>query len=297
MKNHNLDIAMYSLRELLNLFDIDTYDITREQMVAAKKKVLRTHPDKSRLPSEYFLFYKKAFEVVLNFYNDQTKQNAEVRDKDYSPLNNDNEENQKIKSQIQKTDTNKFSKAFNELFEKNMIRHIDETRNEWFKTENPSFETPTNVNPGNMRQVFDNMKQQQQMVVHRGVQELTHSGGSNLYEEDVGTDEYVTTDPFSKLRFEDLRKVHKDQTIFNVSERDLSSMTQYQSVEQFQRARSSQTLDPMEERHAKQMFDNREKLHREHMMQKQHKSNLKSMEYAKKNKEVMATMFLQLQNG
>ena len=102
MKNHNLDIAMYSLRELLNLFDIDTYDITREQMVAAKKKVLRTHPDKSRLPSEYFLFYKKAFEVVLNFYNDQTKQNAEVRDKDYSPLNNDNEENQKIKSQIQK---------------------------------------------------------------------------------------------------------------------------------------------------------------------------------------------------
>jgi len=32
-------------------------------------------------------------------------------------------------------------------------------------------------------------------------------------------------------------------------------------------------------------------------MQKQHKSNLKSMEYAKKNKEVMATMFLQLQNG
>lgn len=297
MKNHNLDIAMYSLRELLNLFDIDTYDITREQMVAAKKKVLRTHPDKSRLPSEYFLFYKKAFEVVLNFYNDQTKQNAEVRDKDYSPLNNDNEENQKIKSQIQKTDTNKFSKAFNELFEKNMIRQIDETRNEWFKTENPSFETPTNVNPGNMRQVFDNMKQQQQMVVHRGVQELTHSGGSNLYEEDVGTDEYVTTDPFSKLRFEDLRKVHKDQTIFNVSERDLSSMTQYQSVEQFQRARSSQTLDPMEERHAKQMFDNREKLHREHMMQKQHKSNLKSMEYAKKNKEVMATMFLQLQNG
>lgn len=297
MKNHNLDIAMYSLRELLNLFDIDTYDITREQMVAAKKKVLRTHPDKSRLPSEYFLFYKKAFEVVLNFYNDQTKQNAEVRDKDYSPLNNDNEENQKIKSQIQKTDTNKFSKAFNELFEKNMTRQIDETRNEWFKTENPSFETPTNVNPGNMRQVFDNMKQQQQMVVHRGVQELTHSGGSNLYEEDVGTDEYVTTDPFSKLRFEDLRKVHKDQTIFNVSERDLSSMTQYQSVEQFQRARSSQTLDPMEERHAKQMFDNREKLHREHMMQKQHKSNLKSMEYAKKNKEVMATMFLQLQNG
>ena len=123
MKNHNLDIAMYSLKELLGLFDIDTYDITREQILAAKKKVLMTHPDKSRLPSDYFLFYKKAFEIVLNFYNDQSKQNAEVRDEDYSPLNNDNEENQKIKSQIQKANQTKFSTAFNELFEKNMVKN------------------------------------------------------------------------------------------------------------------------------------------------------------------------------
>ena len=36
-----------------------------------------------------------------------------------------------------------------------MIKQIDETRNEWFKTENPSYEAPTNVNPSNMRQVFD----------------------------------------------------------------------------------------------------------------------------------------------
>lgn len=30
MKSHNLDIAMYSLQELLNLFNIDTYEISRE---------------------------------------------------------------------------------------------------------------------------------------------------------------------------------------------------------------------------------------------------------------------------
>jgi len=32
-------------------------------------------------------------------------------------------------------------------------------------------------------------------------------------------------------------------------------------------------------------------------MQKQHKSQLQTMEYEKKNKSVMASMFLQLQNG
>ena len=82
MKGHNLDIAMYSLQELLHLFNIHTYEISREQILAAKKKVLMTHPDKSKLPSEYFIFYKKAFEVVLNFYNENNKQNDEVRYKE-----------------------------------------------------------------------------------------------------------------------------------------------------------------------------------------------------------------------
>ena len=245
------------------------------------------------------MFYKKAFEVVLNFYNDQSKQNAEVRDKDYSPLNNDNEENQKIKSQIQRANQTKFSAAFNELFEKNMVKTVDKSKNEWFQNEDPKFETPSNVNPNNMRQVFDNMKQQQQVVVHRDVQVLQHSGGTNIYDDDDDTtnEEYLSCDPFSKLKFDDLRKVHKDQTIFNVSENDLKNVKQYNNVEQFQQARNSQSLNPMEERKAQQQFQQQEKLRREHMMQKQHKSQLQTMEYENKNKSVMASMFLQLKNG
>ena len=63
MKGHTLDI-LCSLQELLNLFNIDTYDITFQ--ILAKKKVLMTH----QINRDYranILFYKKAFEVVLNF--------------------------------------------------------------------------------------------------------------------------------------------------------------------------------------------------------------------------------------
>ena len=149
-----------------------------------------------------------------------------------------------------------------------------------------------------MRQVFDNMKQQQQVVVHRDVQVLQHSGGTNIYDDDDTTNkEYLSCDPFSKLKFDDLRKVHKDQTIFNVSENDLKNVKQYNNVEQFQQARNSQSLNPMEERKAQQQFQQQEKLRREHMMQKQHKSQLQTMEYENKNKSVMASMFLQLKNG
>jgi len=64
MANHNLDVSMYSLDELLGLFDLN-YDITMDGIKKAKHKVLMLHPDKSRLPPEYFIFYKKAFEVVV----------------------------------------------------------------------------------------------------------------------------------------------------------------------------------------------------------------------------------------
>ena len=59
-KSHNLNIHMYKFDEILGLFDL-TYDISIEDMKRAKKKVLMTHPDKSRLPPDYFLFYKKIF--------------------------------------------------------------------------------------------------------------------------------------------------------------------------------------------------------------------------------------------
>ena len=58
MSTHNLNIHQYSFKELLELFDLSN-TISVEDLKRAKK-VLMTHPDKSRLLSEYFLFYKKA---------------------------------------------------------------------------------------------------------------------------------------------------------------------------------------------------------------------------------------------
>ena len=75
---HNLELSMYSLKDLLQLFKIETYNPTHDEMIAAKKQVLMTHPDKSKLPSEYFLFYKKAFDIVVKFYENQNKQNAKI---------------------------------------------------------------------------------------------------------------------------------------------------------------------------------------------------------------------------
>ena len=54
LNEHNLNIHMYSLEDLLGLFDL-TYNISQEDLKRAKKVVLRTHPDKSKLDSKYLL--------------------------------------------------------------------------------------------------------------------------------------------------------------------------------------------------------------------------------------------------
>jgi hypothetical protein len=76
---------MYSLDEVLGLFDLK-YNITVDDLKRAKKKVLMLHPDKSKLSSEYFLFYKKAFDIIVQFYENQNKQNKAVENVEYKPL-------------------------------------------------------------------------------------------------------------------------------------------------------------------------------------------------------------------
>ena len=77
-----------------------------------------THPDKSKLKSEYFLFYKQAFDIIVKFYDNQNKQKQSINPQNtvYSTDNQDN--SKQISSAI--NDINK--KEFQVL--KNHIRLI-----------------------------------------------------------------------------------------------------------------------------------------------------------------------------
>jgi hypothetical protein len=80
-----------------------------------------------------------------------------------------------------------------------------------------------------------------------------------------------------------------------VSEKDIDKVQQYSSVDHFMRERGKQTITPLEKQEAEYVLAMRDKEFREKMMQKQHASNIKSMEYAEKNKTVLSS-FLRLGN-
>jgi hypothetical protein len=298
IKEDNLDISMYSFQEILELFDL-SYDISLEDMKIAKKKVLMLHPDKSKLSSNYFLFYKKAFDIVFNYYQNNNKQNQEVskENSEYSvPQNDLNKHNtNNIKTTIGQMDPKEFQKKFNESFEKNMSKKTNPV-NEWFSKDEPVYNIQESVSKNNMGIVLENIKKQNNgLVKYNGVQNMYSSGGTNLYYDEEETDNYVTSDPFSKLKFDDLRKVHKDQTIFAVSESDYKNVTQYRSVDEMNKARNQQNLKPVLKTHAEQMLIEQERILKEKMAEKQHKSLLKTNEYADKNKIIISS-FLQLKN-
>jgi hypothetical protein len=299
---HNLHIHMYTLQEILGLFDL-TYTITIEDLKRAKKKVLMLHPDKSRLSPDYFLFYKKAFDIILQLYENNNKQNQTINSETvkYKPLENtlNNAAKNKVKTVIGEMDKSEFNHTFNQLFNENMVKKPSQTRNDWFSKEEPIYNIDPNVSTKNMGAVLDTIKQKNaELIKYNGIQELyvNSNSGSRLYDENEDEDAedvYISTDPFSKLKFDDLRKVHKDQTVFAVSERDINKVQQYSSVDHFMRERGKQTLTPLEKQEAEYMLAMKDKQYRERLMQKEYQANLKALENAEKNKTVLSS-FLRL---
>ena len=300
INEHNLNIHLYSLKDLLGLFNL-TYDITYEDLKRAKKTVLMTHPDKSKLDSKYFLFYKKAFDIIIRFHDNQNKQRKQVNPQNTIYSTNDDKDlsnTKNVTSIINDMSKKDFQHKFNDLFEKNMSKKIDTTKNEWFRNDESTFKTTENVNASNMGTIFNTIKDKQSgLVRYRGVENMVtkNTNSSNYYDDIEDDDSYVVSDPFSKLKFDDLRKVHKDETVFSVSERDFNKVTKYSSVDHFMRARSNQSTTPMEKQEAEMMLAQQDKTYREKMMKHEYASNLQNIQYEEKNKSVLSN-FLRIKN-
>ena len=287
---------MYSFRELLDLFQLSS-NISMEDMKRARMMVLKMHPDKSRLPPDYFLFYKKAFDVVHQYYQEQAKTTAEVPtdEQNYTPLTEDRRTAKAIQKAAKDMGQDQFHRKFNELFE-TVAEKPRQDVNEWFKTNDPLFEFDDVQSTAGLAAAMDQVKHKTAALVsYKGVQNLAASGPAynHLYDNDEG---YVSCDPFSKLKYDDLRKVHKDQTVLAVSERDFDKMQRFSSMDHLQRERGSMNIQHLDRSEHERFFAEQQQAMKEQIAAKQYAATLKSNEYLEKNKQVMAT-FLTLTNG
>lgn len=221
--NFDLNIDNYNFKDILQLFDLNSeIEISCNDIRSAKIKVLSMHPDKSGLSSEYFIFYKRAYEILLPYYHSQpeVKINTIVGERNNVYDSGDNDEkSSKIKTELNKMDVKDFNVFFNTLYNDNMIdkkRQKNETENNrWFTD-----------------QYHDENKSLNNICKYKGVQDRTSEHmGSKIYDED-DNGSYIYCNPSSKLLFDDLRKVHLNETVLNIEVSNIEPKQKFKNCDE-----------------------------------------------------------------
>ena len=247
----DLNINNYSLNDLLNLFQLP-YSFTREQLRQAKKIVLKTHPDKSKLPKEYFLFFSKAYKMIYNIYEYRYK--SDNQSTEYVVEKNDEHE------AILKNVKNKpnFNKWFNEMFENHKIdnEHDRGGYEDWFRSDENIDNRQITYNE--MNSVFqDKKKEIKDIVVKTEIQDITNQSG--MYDLTGEKPSYYESDLFSSLQYDDLKKAHTE-TVVPVTDQDYLDKPQFNSVNHLREFREKNTANPLSLQQSNKFLEKNKKL-------------------------------------
>lgn len=263
----DLNIENYSRSDLYKLFGFNTsIKLNEEYMKEAKNIVLKMHPDKSRLDSKYFIFFKKAFEKLKSIYDFQNtmskteqKQSEQFDDDNNRILLNKIFENQKDLKQPYN-----FNKWFNEQYEKHKVENTTENGyGEWLKSDEDIIFTPQNINKDNMgREIEKRKKQIQSLTEYKGVNNslfTSSAGGSSLMEYN---NNFTSNLLFNNgdIGYTDLRQAYVESVI-PVTDEDYNKIQKFTSIDQYKRHRDSTNLTPLSKEEALRelYFQDREK--------------------------------------
>ena len=248
MESIDLNIKNYDLEDILKLFNLEI-DFTFQELKSAFKVVAKTHPDKSNLDAKYFMFFKKAYSVLLEIYKIRNKKNIH-RDDFHS-----NEQELLCKKISKKED---FNSQFNRMFEETTESFFnkDNGYGDWMKNEKLTEEKINSM--GEMGAYFEKKKKEsRELVKHRGIQDL-HSGYNNTFLSNNDEPEEYSSGIFSKLQFEDLKKAHSE-TVVPVTEEDFYNKQRFNSVDELKRQRGGQDTTPMSKVQANEYLQEKHK--------------------------------------
>jgi len=298
MEKFDLNLDNYELKDILNLFKIpENFD--EEDLKSAKKMVLMTHPDKSKLDAKYFHFYSQAYKQLFSIWKFKTKKHNS--DKSFqidletkTNILNGNEtmskEQKKGLDRILKKNPENFNQWFNEQFEKTRLKTEEEEHGygSWLTSnEDLEDELEGKVNSvADMAKEIDRKKaQMRSLIVHQEIEDLYATGvcASQIVGDAPAS---YSSDLFSSLPYEDLRKAHTE-TVIPVTMEDYHNKKKYGSVDEYKQARSIQDFStPMlSEQQSREYLRNRENLQGREATERAYKLAKQTEEAEKKNKE------------
>jgi len=272
METLDLNIENYNLEDVLKLFNIE-FHFGEEDLKKAKKMVLKTHPDKSGLKPDVFLFYSKAYKKLYSIWEFSSKHRLLQLDTNYTidDIDELNHKNQlsfgKDKTKALETflnekslkDAKKFNQWFNEEFEKTNLVSDEETYGyeNWFKS-NEDLDEINEKTGFNIDELEKKKKHMRDVIVHDGIKEMNANGSFGSQIAILGSNTY-SSELFSNLHYEDLKKAYTE-TVIPVTMDDYNNVQKFNSVDEYKTHRSSQNMVPLSEQQANEYLNNRAKM-------------------------------------
>tara|TARA_B100000683_G_scaffold158608_1_gene153028 strand:+ start:644 stop:1516 length:873 start_codon:yes stop_codon:yes gene_type:complete len=252
MDDFDLDIDNYGLEDILNLFHLD-YKFEKSGMKKAKAMALKTHPDKSGLSKDFFLFFMKAYKMLEAIYEYRCKKEQCAKKQKYTA--EVNTENKQLLKKLDGKSAKEFNKWFNDMFEKVRVKDedIDTGYGSWFKSnEDITNEKVKSVSA--MGDVFERRKKESKALIkHNGIRDLEIGAGYGLTREKPM--EYASG-IFSNLQYEDLKKAHTE-TVVPVTMEDYLAKPRFENVESYVRYREQNRPDMVSLEQSKKMMRER----------------------------------------
>ena len=265
MEHVDLNIDNYELKDLLRLFKL-AEDFGVDDLKRAKKMVLKMHPDKSNLPSKYFLFFSKAFKTIYNVHLFKNKSSDKNRNTEYTQLNPEDQKESlnhffSTNEKYKKHDT--FNKWFNQEFENAIIKEDAETNGygEWLKSDEDFDDSVGDVNQAQMAEEFERKKKKVQgLTVYTGVHELHDTSVSCSKIVETSISDYSSGGLFcDDLQYQDLQKAYKE-SIIPVTMEDYQNVQKFNNINEYKLHRDSQKIAPLSEKQAANYLKEREQI-------------------------------------
>ena len=247
----DLNIDNYNFDDLLNLFGLKM-KFSEDDLKKAKRSVLMTHPDKSGLDKQYFMFFTKAYKMLSQIYYFRGKKQSRAYDKSYET---DDVEHLELIKGLDGKSISEFNNWFNKMFENVKLadEEMDSGYGDWMK--NGELKSMDNVKLSDFGREFEKRKQEcRELVLHNNVKDMVGSNGSNLTRDKP---DLYNSNIFSKLKYEDLRRAHTE-TVVPVTQEDFDSVKQFNNVDEYIRHRNVTNMKPLDKQEAQNYLNKRD---------------------------------------
>ena len=230
----DLNIDNYSLEDILNLFNLNLI-YTKEDLKNAKKKALKTHPDKSGLERSVFIFFSKAYNILSKLYKLKNRTEKKVENIDYDENDMEESEGNKelLQMKLKNLDKKNFNTWFNKLFEKSNGKLNTNGHGDWLKSSEGLSDLKAS-NKSEFDEIFKNKKREsRELIIKKDIQDIVMNNGCSMLD---NNETVYSSDIFSKLQYDDVKKVHME-TVIPVTEQDFTEKKRFDNVEQYIRHR------------------------------------------------------------